>query len=88
MSTRASSKSGEVTDEVAKALYYNGLQLADVKLREEALPSTAVIGINGMANAAKDRSPIAKIDPSRALVSLKEMAITTVTTKHDTLKVA
>ena len=81
-------KSGEVTDEVAKALYYDGLQLTDVKLREQAVPPPAVVGFNRAASAAKDRSPIARVDPDRALVSLKEMPITMVEASDDAGEVA
>src|SRR5258708_26820471 len=87
-STKAISRSGEVTDEVAKALYYDGLQLTDVKLREEAVPPPAVVGFNRAVGAAKDRSPIAKVDPDRALVVLKEMPITTVEASDDAGEVA
>lgn len=87
-SARAISKSGEVADEVAKALYYDGLPLTDVKLREQAVPPPAVVGFNRAAGAAKDRSPIARVDPDRALVSLKEMPITMVEASDDAGEVA
>src|SRR5690242_8292552 len=87
-STEASSESGEVTDEVAKALYYDGLQLTDVKLCEQAVPPPAVVGFNRAPGAAKDRSPIARVDPDRALVSLKEMPITMVEASDDAGQVA
>ena len=77
-----------MSDEVAKALYYDGLQLTDVKLREQAVPPPAVVGFNRAAGEAKDRSPIAKVDPDRALVSLKEMPINTVESSDDAGEVA
>ena len=88
MGTQAISESGDVTDEVAKGLYYDGLQLTDVKLREQAVPPPAVVGFNRAAGAAKDRSPIARVDRNRALVSLKEMPINTVESSDDAGEVA
>jgi hypothetical protein len=71
-----------------KNSYYDGLRFAEAKNREQPLPPTAVVGFNSEAGAAKDRSPIANIDPDRALVSFKEMPITAVEANHDALKVA
>ena len=81
---RASSKRGEV----AKALYYDGLQLTNVKLRHQTVPPPAVVRFNRAADAAKDRSPIAKVDPDRALVSFQEMPISTVEASDDAGEVA
>lgn len=64
------------------------LQLANVKHREQPLPPTAVVGFNSEPGAAKDCSSVAKIDPDRALVSLKEMPITPVAANHDAGEVA
>lgn len=52
------------------------------------LPPSAAVGFNSEPGAAKDRSPIANIDPDRTLVSFKEMPITPVEANHDALKVA
>jgi hypothetical protein len=82
------SEIADVTDEVEKALYYDGLQLADVKLREQAVPPPAVVGFNRAAGAAKDRSAIARVDRNRALVSLKDMPITMVEASNDAGEVA
>jgi hypothetical protein len=60
----------------------------DLKLREQAAPPSAVVGFNRAAGAAKDRSPIARVDPDRALVSLKEMPITMVEASDDAGEVA
>ena len=67
---------------------YDGLQLANVKHREQPLPPTAVVGFNSEPGAAKDRSPVANIEPDRALVILKEMPITPVPANHDAGEVA
>src|SRR5262249_57324484 len=66
------------------------LQLADAKGGEQPLPPTVavVVGFNSEAGEAKDRSPIANIDPDRALISFKEMPITLVEANHDGGKVA
>jgi hypothetical protein len=65
---------------------YNGLQFADAKHREQR--PTAVAGFNSVAGTAKDCSSVVKIDPDRALISLKEMPITTVDPSHDAGEVA
>ena len=72
----------------AKISNYDGLQLSDVKYREQLLPPTAVAGFNSKPGAAKDRSPAANIDPDRALISLEEMEITPVVANHDARDVA
>jgi len=70
-----------------KISYYDGLQFADAKDRDEPLPPTAVVGFKS-AGAAKDRSLAANIDADRALISFKEMPITQVEANHNALKVA
>ena len=70
-----------------KISYYDGLQFADAKDREQPLPPTAVVGFKS-AGVAKDRSLAANIDANRALISFKEMPITQVEANHDALKVA
>ena len=72
----------------AKNSNHDGLQFAKAKHREQPLPPTAVVGFNSEPGAAKDCSPVVKIDPDRELVSLKEMPITPVPTNHDAGKVA
>jgi len=62
---------------------YDDLQLANVKQREQSLPPTTIAGFNSGSGAPKDCSSIAKIDPDRALVSLKKMPITPVSANHD-----
>jgi hypothetical protein len=70
-------------------LYFDGLQFADAKLREQPLPPTAVVGFRSDdAGVAKDRSLAANIDANRALISFKEIPITQVEANHDALKVA
>lgn len=59
-----------------------------MKLREQAVPPPAVVGFNRAAGVAKDRSPIAKVDPNRALITFKEMPITTVEASDDAGEVA
>ena len=54
-----------------------------MKLREQAVPPPAGVGFNRAAGAAKDRSPIAKIDVDRALISFKEMPMTPMKANHD-----
>jgi hypothetical protein len=71
-----------------KILYYDGLQFADPKDREQGLPPTAVVGVNGETGAAKDRSAVANIDPDSALITLKEMQITAVAANYDARDVA
>jgi hypothetical protein len=71
-----------------KISYYDGLQFADAKYREQFLPPTAFAGFNSLPGAAKDRSPIAKIDPDGAFVGFKEMVITPMEANHDVPKVA
>ncbi len=70
-----------------KISYYDGLQFADAKDREQPLPPTAVVGFKS-AGVAKDRSLAANIDANRALISFKEIPITQVEASHDALKVA
>jgi len=71
-----------------KISYYEGLRFAKAKDREQPLPPTAVVGFNREPGAAKDCSSVAKIDPDRALVSLKEMPITPVPANHDAGEIA
>ena len=74
---------------LSRILYFDGLQFADVKLREQPLPPTAVVGFRrDDAGVAKDRSLAANIDADRALISFKEMPITQVEANHNALKVA
>ena len=83
---RAMSKSGKfsVAPVSKKYLYHDGLWFADAKDNEQPVPPTAVVvGFNIEAAVAKDRSPIANIDPNRALISFKEMPITSVKANHD-----
>ena len=71
-----------------KILYYDRLRFAKAKDREQSLPPTAFVGFNSVAGAVKDCSSVAKIDPDRALVSLKEMPITPVEANDDAGEVA
>ncbi|PYK64461.1 MAG: hypothetical protein DME50_13460, partial [Verrucomicrobia bacterium] len=50
-----------------KISYFDGLQFADAKLREQPLPPTAVVAFRSAAGIAKDHSPAANIDADRAL---------------------
>ena len=77
-----------MSDEVAKALYYDGLQLTDVKLREQPLPPTGIVGFRNEARVVKDRSPVTRIDVDCALISFKEMPISPMKTNHDGREVA
>ena len=77
-----------MSDEVAKALYYDGLQLTDVKLREQPLPPTGIVGFRNEARVVKDRSPVTRIDVDCALISFKEMPINTVESSDDAGEVA
>ena len=54
---------------------------------EQPLPPTAIIGFNSEADPAKDGSPIANVDPGRAVISFKEMPITPVEANYDAGKV-
>src|ERR1700746_953651 len=63
-------------------------QFADAKDREQLLPPTATVGFGSDAGAVKDGSSVAKIAPDRALVSFKEVPMTTVKTHHDAREVA
>ena len=58
-----------------------------MKDHEQPLQPTAVVGFNSEAGPAKDGSPIANIDPNRALISFKEMPITPVKANHHAGKV-
>jgi hypothetical protein len=74
---------------LSRILYFDGLQIADAKLREQPLPPTAVVGFGSDgAGVAKDRSPAANIDANRALISFKEIPITQVEANYDALRVA
>ena len=59
-----------------------------MKDREQPLPSTAVVRFGSETSAAKDRSPVANIDPDRALISFKEVPITSVEANHNAGQVA
>jgi hypothetical protein len=69
-------------------LYFDGFQSADVKLREQSLPPTAVVGFRSEARVAKDRSSAVNIDADRALISFKEMPTTPVNANHEAVEVA
>jgi hypothetical protein len=71
-----------------KILYFDGFQSADVKLREQSLPPTAVVGFGSEARVAKDRSSAVNIDADRALISFKEMPTTPVNADHQAVEVA
>jgi len=64
------------------------LQFADAKDGEQLLPPTALAGSGSDARAVKDGSPVTEIDPDRALVSFKEVPITSVQTYHNAREVA
>jgi hypothetical protein len=68
--------------------YYDGFRSAEAKDREQPLPPIAIIGFSSVTGAAKDCSSVAKIDPDRALVSLKGMPTTAVAATHDASDVA
>ena len=76
--------------------YFDGPQFADAKFREQPLPPTAVVGFRSEAGhgersftgIAKDRSPAANIDADCALISFKEMPVTSVEANHKALEVA
>jgi len=59
-----------------------------VKEREQPLPPTIVVRFGSETGAAKDRSPVANIDPDRAVISFKEVPITPVEAKHHAGEVA
>src|SRR4030095_2890871 len=74
---------------LSRILYFDRLQFADAKLREEPLPPTAVVGFRSDdAGVAKDRSLAANIDANRALISFKQIPITQVQANHDAGEVA
>lgn len=56
--------------------------------REQPLPPPTVIGFYGEAGAAEDRSPVANIDPDRAIVGLERMPITPVAANYHARDVA
>jgi len=68
--------------------YYDCLQFADAKNREQPLPPTAVVGFRNEARVVKDCSLVTRIDVDRALISFKEMPITPMKTNHDGGEVA
>jgi hypothetical protein len=68
--------------------YYDCLQFADAKDREQPLPPTGVVGFRKEARVVKDRSPVTRIDVDCALISFKEMPITPMKTNHDGGEVA
>src|SRR6266480_1473858 len=71
-----------------KISYYDGLQFADAKDREQPLPPNCWVEGVKSAGVAKDSSLAANIDADRALISFKEIPITQVEASHDALKVA
>lgn len=65
-------------------LYYDGLQFADAKGREQPFPPTTVARFRSETAAApKDRSAIANINGDSALISFKQMPIAPVEANHD-----
>jgi len=71
-----------------KISYFDGLQFADAKLREQPLPPTAVVSFRSEgAGVAKDRSMAANIDADRALIGFKEMRSTPVDASHQAVEV-
>src|SRR4029453_6516317 len=73
---------------LSRILYFDGLQFADAKPREQPLPPNCwLLGFKS-AGVAKDRSLAANIDADRALISFKEMPIRQVEANHDALNVA
>jgi hypothetical protein len=73
---------------VGPAWYCDELQFADAKNGEQLLPPTVIVGSGSDTRAVKDGSPVAKIDPNRALVSFKKVPIAPVQTYHDAREVA
>jgi hypothetical protein len=71
-----------------RSAWYRDELFADAKDREQLLPPTTIVGFGSDAGAVKDGSPVAKIDPDRALVSFKEVPMTPVKAYHDTREVA
>jgi len=71
-----------------KPSYFDGMQFADAKRREQSLPPTAVVGFRSEVGVAKDRSPAANIDADCALISFKEMPTTPVDANHQALEIA
>jgi hypothetical protein len=71
-----------------KILYFDGFQSADVKLREQSLPPTGIVGFGSEARVAKDRSSVVNIDADRALISFKEMPTAPVNANHQAVEVA
>jgi hypothetical protein len=66
----------------------DGLQFADTQDREQPRPPTGIVGFNIVTGPAKDRSPIAGVDPDGPLISLKEMPVTSVEANHDAREIA
>ena len=79
-----------------KNSYFDGLQFANGRLREQPLPPTSFVGFRTeaghgerlCAGTVKDRSPAANIDGDCALISFKGMPITSVDANHQALEVA
>jgi hypothetical protein len=69
-------------------LYSVCFQSADVKLREQSLPPSGVVGFGSEARITKDRSSAVNIDADRALISFKEMPTTPVNANHEAVEVA
>ena len=59
-----------------------------MKDSEQPLPPTAVVRFGSETGAAKDHSPVANINPDRALISFKEVPITPVEANHDAGEIA
>jgi hypothetical protein len=78
----------KISRPAAKNSNYDGLQLPNVKDREHPLPPGTVIGFHDEAGAAKDRSPVANIDPDRSIVGLERMPITPVPANYHAGNVA
>jgi len=65
-----------------KISYFDGLQVADAKHREQPFPPTAVVAFKSEPGVAEDHSPATNIDADRALISFKPMPITPVDANH------
>jgi hypothetical protein len=59
-----------------------------VKDSEQPVPPTGVVRFGSETGAAKDRSPVANIDPDRALISFKEVPLTAVEANDDAGEIA
>jgi hypothetical protein len=62
--------------------FHDGFQFVHAKHHEQPVPPTALVAFKSNVGAAKDHSAAANIDADRALVSFKEMPITSVAANH------